>query len=122
MRARGRVQGAGHRKVFGNLLAPSSTDGLQRAWNRAKAADHERATGACLRLGMRAERSVFVHSFELACATKSCALRRVDSRRNCREVVKRDRYSEEKILCPNVRQVGEDRRAITDARTLSDAA
>lgn len=52
-----------------------------------KAADRERATGACARLWTRADvnaerptQSVFVYGFELACATKSCALREVRSR------------------------------------------
>lgn len=94
-----------------------------------KAADRERATGACARLWTRADvkaerptQSVFVYGFELACATKSCALREVRSRTAHCEVSTGANAIQKSNLLPRCSMLGEDRRAITRMSASSDIA
>jgi hypothetical protein len=54
---------------------------------------------------MRAERSVLVQGFELACATKSRALREVRSRTGHREVRPARSLYRGAILCPDARRM-----------------
>lgn len=87
MRARGRVQGAEHRKVTSILRAPSSTDGFVEVEERGESCGlrtSDRHVREVVNEGWlrrrKAEQSVLVCGFELVCATKSCALREVRSR------------------------------------------